>query len=114
MQENVKEERKLKRLASSENGLEKLLAERAAIDKRIARVKAMQSEKERKEDTQVKIWIGAFFVKYYAEHPDKFAAFEQPFREYLGEKKLETYERWRKKHISATDTTAAKKPETDE
>lgn len=93
-----KEEKKLKRLAT-DDGLKKLLAERAALEKKIARLKNIMTEKERKEDTQVKIWIGAFYVKFYSDCPEKLEKFEPAFRDFIGEKKQEVYERWKKKHL---------------
>lgn len=100
-----KEERKLKRLALSADALEKLVAERAALDRKIARVKSIMSEQERKEDTQVKIWIGAFYTRFYSGHPERLEKFEPTFLEFIGGgKKQEVYERWKKKHLTTTDT----------
>lgn len=102
-----KEERKLKRLALSADALEKLVAERAALDRKIARVKSIMSEKERKEDTQVKIWIGAFYTRFYSGHPERLEKFEPAFLEFIrGGKKQEVYERWKKKHLMTAGTTS--------
>ena len=103
-----KEEKKLKRIAATDDGLKKLLAERAALEKKIARVKAYKSEKERKEDTQVKIWIGGFFIKHFREHPEKFSLFERDFLSYLAEeKKVSVFNRWKEAHMKETDTPSS-------